>query len=160
MYLFLSSLVIFFFIKVRKKFLIYSLLHRSKVIYKDEKGARTFYSKKYHVSARPDKIVLYKGHVYVLEFKSRAGAVYHADIVQALVGLLAYYDNVNGIAYAVSYNSKYKFKIKKIKNETYLLKLTEKAINRAKKVKMSRKVSRPFFKGDCSACIYSENCKR
>lgn len=158
---FILCLVLFVLIAyIRRKYFLYALLNHGEVAYIDESGSKSIVNHKYGVIAKPDRVAVFKGKKYVIEFKSRGRGVYHKDMVQVLVGALACYNDKVRPEYAVVYNSSHEYKIIRFKNEKVLYSKISKLIVKTRKIKRSKSVPLFFKKGKCKACIYSKSCSK
>lgn len=160
MYFILGVVSLYIILVIRRRYFIYALLNKSDVVYIDEKGSKSFVNAKYGVLAKPDRVSIYKGKKYVIEFKSRKKGIFDKDIVQALVGGLSCYEDGLSPEFVVVYNSSYEYKVVRIKSEKALLKRIGKLISKAQSIKRSRSTSSFFRKGKCVACIYSNSCSK
>lgn len=160
MYFILCVISFVLIIYIRRKYFLYALLNHGQVTYIDEAGSKSIVNYKYGVIAKPDRVAVYKGKKYVIEFKSRKKGVYHKDMVQALVGALACYDDDVRPEYALVYNSSHEYKVVRFRNEKVLYKKIRKLIAKTRKIKDEKAVPLFFKKGKCKACIYSKACKK
>ncbi|MDP2564390.1 Dna2/Cas4 domain-containing protein [Pseudoalteromonas marina] len=160
MFFILGLVLVFIIIYIRKKYFLYALLNKGEVFYLDSAGSELFVNKSYGVTAKPDRISVYKGKKYVIEFKSRKKGVYDKDMVQALVGALASYDYGLKPDFALVYNSSHEYKLVRFKNEKALYKKIKKLIDRTKTIKSTKSISFFFKKGKCAACVYSKSCSK
>lgn len=147
-------------IYIRRKYFLYALLNHGEITYIDESGSKSIVNHEYGVIAKPDRVAVFKGKKYVIEFKSRKKGVYHKDMVQALVGALACYNDAVRPEYALVYNSSHEYRLVRFKNEKALYSKISKLLVKTRKIKKSKSVSLFFKKGKCKACIYSKSCSK
>ncbi len=138
---------------------IFRLLNKGEVIFKDEPGAQVIVDREFMVSAKPDRVVRYRGKNVVLEFKSRKKGIFEKDLVQALAGGLAVWDLCGGIHEILVYNGSYRFKRIRLSSKQRLYSRLKKHIKVAQKVKSGGKVWVWPTRRKCKTCPYSQNCR-
>ena len=136
----------------------YLILNKSEFLYVDEGASKLLRDSQYMLTAKPDRIVRYKGKVYVIEFKSRKTKVFKKDIVQASIGAIASWDFVGQVDFVLVYNGSYKFKKEKIKSKRKLYEKYSKHIKNARDIKSGLSVRSWVRKESCFVCPFSNSC--
>jgi hypothetical protein len=156
---FLTLILLYILNGIRRRFFIYLLLNKSESLYVDEGNSKLLRDSQYLLTAKPDRIVRYKGKVYVVEFKSRKTKIFKKDIVQASIGALASWDFVGQVDFVLVYNGRYRFKKVKVKSKSILYDKYSRYVKNARDIKKGLYVSGWIRKESCFVCPYVNTCK-